>query len=108
MFRYYAYDFAGLLGKGGGSKPAAAGLLPHTHRPPATITLLTREVRSSAVSIITTLWSRPFADLLMQARLGRGFSNTDDLVGLLRGYGLPVRIISDLGRLSFKEQARRR
>ena len=60
------------------------------------------------MSIITTLWSRPFADLLMQARLGRGFSNTDDLVGLLRGYGLPVRIISDLGRLSFKEQARRR
>ena len=35
MFRYYAYDYAGLLGR---------GVLPHAHRPPTTITLLTREV----------------------------------------------------------------
>ena len=106
MFRYYAYDYAGLLGRGGAKPATAAGLLPHTHRPPATITLLTREVRNSTVSGMSTLSSR--AELrALQARLGRGFSNTDDLVSLLRGYGLPVRIISDLGRLSFKEQVRR-
>lgn len=43
MFRYYAYDFAGLLESRGAG--GASTLVPHAHRPPATITLLSREVR---------------------------------------------------------------